>query len=160
MPSMRDARSCPGGLVLLSTLLVAGCSRSDPALQVAVDAQLAVDSATAPLSLDVSVMRGVVRLAGEVTSREQQRRAVDVARSVKGVKEVVDEMHLGDAAVATTVKQMLAADPVVGKIAIEVDSSNGHVRLMSDQTNKDERTRAIEIAKKVDGVTTVEDRMR
>lgn len=160
MPSMRDLRSYCGGLVLLSAMLLAACSRSDPALQIAVDSQLAVDATTATLSVDVYVTRGVVHLAGEVTSRQQQRRAVDVARSVRGVKGVVDEMRLSDAAIAAAVKQMLAADPVVGRIPIEVDSTNGHTRLISDQTNKEERTRAVEIAKKVDGVTQVEDRMR
>lgn len=147
-------------IVVLSGLIIATCGRSDPALQTAVDSQLSVDSVTAPLSLDVSVTRGVVHLAGEVTSREQQRRAVEVARGVKGVKDVVDEMHLSDATIAATVKRLLAADPVVGKIPIDVDSTNGYTRLMSEQTNKDQRARAVEIARTVDGVTQVEDRMR
>jgi osmotically-inducible protein OsmY len=69
-------------------------------------------------------------------------------------------MHLSDAAVAAAVKQALQADPVIGKVPIDVDSVNGYTRLMSDQTTKDDRTRALELAKKVDGVTQVEDRMR
>jgi osmotically-inducible protein OsmY len=146
--------------VLLFSALLVACSRTDPGIQAAVDSQLSVDSATAPLSLDISVTRGVVRLAGEVASREQQRRAVELTRSVRGVKNVVDDMHLSDAVVAAAVKQALLADPIIGKVPIDVDSTNGYTRLMSDQTTKDERTRAIEIARKIDGVTTVEDRMR
>src|SRR6185503_6618615 len=145
--------------VLLSSALLAACTRTDPGIQAAVDSQLAVDSATATLSLDISVTRGVVHLAGVVASREQQRRAVELTRSVRGVKDVVDEMHLSDTAIAAAVKQALLADPIVGKIPIEVDSTKGYTRLMSDQTTKDERTRAVEIAKKIDGVTQVEDRM-
>jgi osmotically-inducible protein OsmY len=146
--------------VLLSSALLTACSRTDPAIQAAVDSQLAVDSATATLSLDISVTRGVVHLAGVVVSRDQQRRAVELTRSVRGVKDVVDEMHLSDAVIAAAVKQALLADPLVGKVPIDVDSTNGYTRLMSDQTNKEERTRAVELAKKIDGVTQVEDRMR
>jgi osmotically-inducible protein OsmY len=146
--------------VLLVSVLLTACTRTDPSIQAAVDSQLSVDSATAALSLDISVTRGVVRLAGVVASRDQQRRAVELTRAVRGVKDVVDEMHLSDAAVTAAVKQALLADPIVGKIPIDVDSTNGYTRLMSEQTNKEERARAVELAKKIDGVTQVEDRMR
>jgi hyperosmotically inducible protein len=147
-----------GAIVLC--LLTAACGPTDPAIQTAVDAQLAVDTVTAPLSVDISVNRGVVRLSGEVESRDQQRRAVELARSVRGVKNVIDEMHLGDAAIVAAVKRALAADPLVGKIPIDVDASAGNIRLRSDQTGKDDRTRAVEVASKIDGVTHVEDLMR
>jgi osmotically-inducible protein OsmY len=146
--------------ILLVIVPFAACTRTDPAIQAAVDSQLSVDSATASLSLDISVTRGVVHLAGVVASRDQQRRAVELTRTVRGVTDVVDEMHLSDAAVAAAVKQALQADPIIGKVAIDVDSTNGYTRLMSDQTTRDDRTRALELAKKVDGVTQVEDRMR
>ena len=141
-------------------LVATACGETDPALQTAVDAQLSVDTSTAPLSVDISVNRGVVRLSGEVESRDQQRRAVELARSVRGVKGVTDEMRLSDAALVATVKRALAADPLVGKIPIEVNASAGNVRLTSDQTGKDDRTRAVDVASKVDGVTHVEDLMR
>jgi osmotically-inducible protein OsmY len=146
--------------MLLTGELLASCARTDPAIQAAVDSQLSVDGATASLSLDISVTRGVVRVAGVVASRDQQRRAVELTRSVPGVRDVVDNMHLSDASVAAAVKQALAADPIVGKVPIEIDSTNGYTRLMSDQTSKEERTRALELARKIDGVTQVEDRMR
>ena len=146
--------------VLLFGALLTACTRTDPAIQAAVDSQLSVDSATSALSLDISVTRGVVHLAGAVASREQQRRAVELTRTVRGVKDVVDEMRLSDATVTAAVKQALQADPMIGKVPIDVDSTNGYTRLMSDQTTKDERTRALELAKKIDGVTQVEDRMR
>jgi osmotically-inducible protein OsmY len=146
--------------ILLFGALLAACTRTDPSIQAAVDSQLSVDSVTAALSLDISVTSGVVHLAGVVESRDQQRRAVELTRTVRGVKDVVDEMHLSDAAVAEAVKRALQSDPIIGKVPIDVDSTNGYTRLMSDQTTKDDRTRALELAKKVDGVTQVEDRMR
>ena len=163
MPSMHDVRSssvAPLFIVLIAGALLTACSQTDPSIQVAVDAQLAVDGTTAPLSIDVSVSRGVVYLAGEATSRDQRSRAVELARSVRGVKNVVDDMHLSDAVITATVKQMLAADPLVGKIPIEVVTTNGRTSLSSAQTSKEDRIRAVDIAKKVEGVTQVEDLMR
>ena len=112
------------------------------------------------LSLDISITRGVVRLAGEVTSREQSRRAVELARSVDGVKDVLDDMYLSDEAIIAAVTRVLAADPLVGRAPIEVDSNGGNIRLRSDQTDKDQRARAMELSAMVDGVNQVEDRMR
>jgi hyperosmotically inducible periplasmic protein len=145
---------------MLLCVIPAACGRTDPAVQIAVDAQLAASVETALLSLDISVNRGVVRLAGEVTSRDQQRRAVELARAVDGVKDVIDEMYLGDGAIVTAVREALASDPLVGKVPIDVDARGGHVRLMSEQTDKEQRARAMDLAAKVDGVKDVEDRMR
>ena len=44
------------------------------------------------LGLDISATRGVVRLEGEVNSSAQRQRAIDLARAVAGVKDVVDAM--------------------------------------------------------------------
>ena len=147
-------------IILIAAARLTACTQTDPSIQVAVDAQLAVDATTAPLSIDVNVSRGVVHLAGEVTSRDQRNRAVELARSVRGVKDVVDDMHLSDAVITATVKRMLAEDPLVGKIPIEVVTNNGRTSLSSAQTSKEDRIRAVDIAKKVDGVTQVEDLMR
>jgi osmotically-inducible protein OsmY len=157
-PREGGSRTVPAAIALC--LLLVACGPTDPAIQTAVDAQLAVDTVTAPVSIDISVNRGVVRLSGDVESRDQQRRAVELARSVRGVEHVIDEMRLSDAAVVAAVKRALAADPMVGKIPIDVDSSAGNIRLKSDQTGKDDRTRAVEVASKIDGVANVEDLMR
>ena len=164
MPSMLRVRwSRPPvrwGVVIAICLSGAACRPADPALQIAVDERLARDPVTAPLNIDISVTRGVIHLAGEVTSRNQQRHIVELARSVDGVKDVVDEMHLSDAAIVAAVKRALSDDPLVGKIPIDVTSSRGTVSLMSDQTDKEQRARAREISAKVDGVKQVEDLMR
>lgn len=146
--------------LMLISMLTSACGGTDPAIQVAVDKALLADTSTAPVSLDISVNRRVVRLTGEVASRDQERRIVAVARSVRGVKDVIDAMYLGDAAVVDAVKQALRADPLVGRIPIEVDGSRGNIRLISDQTGPDDRKRAIAIAAQIDGVKQVEDRMR
>ena len=159
--SSRSERSLGVSVVLLLCVGVhAACGRTDPAVQIAVDQRLSADAETAPLSLDISINRGTVRLAGEVSSREQSRRAVELARSVAGVKDVLNDMHLSDATIVAAVRRALAADPLVGKVPIEIDANRGNIRLMSDQTDKAQRARAMELSAQVDGVTHVEDRMR
>ena len=166
MPFMLRRRSTCGtrvrcAVVLLSALSVTtACGRSDPAIQTEVASQLVVDSATASQSLKVSVTRGVVRLTGAVDSREQRRRAIEIARGTRGVKDVIDAMYPSDATIVAAVKKTLAADPLVGRIPIEVESTGGKIRLMSDQTTKADRARAVEISSKVEGVKHVEDLMR
>jgi hyperosmotically inducible protein len=141
-------------------VLAFGCGRTDPALLSAVSAQLAVDPTIATLRLDVSVARGVVHLRGDTNSRAEQERAIEIARAVRGVREVVNEMHISDERIAENVRKALTADQVLVDVPIDVDSADGHVRLHSSQTNSDQRQRAVQLAKAVEGVTSVEDRMR
>ena len=139
---------------------MAGCGTTDPALLITIDSRLAADPATAMLGLDISVSRGVVRLEGEVNSSAQRRRAIDLSRAVAGVKNVIDAMYPGDDAIAAAIRQALASDPLVGRIPITVTARQGTVQLISDQTGKEDRIRAVEIAARAEGVKKVVDLMR
>jgi osmotically-inducible protein OsmY len=147
---------------LLFTLMVcaAACGRPDSEVEAAVKAQLAKDSVTAPLKLSLEVRRGVVYVVGETRTFAEQERVTEIARSIEGVKDVTNAMRITDGVLVEEVKKALAADPVVASVPIDVDSRNGFVRLMSDATNREQRERAVALAKKVDGVKNVEDRMR
>jgi hyperosmotically inducible protein len=146
-------------LCMIAGLSVA-CIPSEEDIRTEVRTRLATDPATQALPLSVSAEDRVVYLSGRTATKEQQQRALDLAREVKGVKLVVNDMFVNNAELADKVKAALAADATVGKVPIEVDANGGFVRLMSDQTNKDERTRIVEIASAVEGVEKVEDRMR
>ena len=138
----------------------AACGRTDPALLAAVSAQLAADPTIAPLRIDVSVARGVVHLRGDTNSRVEQERAIEIARAVRGVRDVVNEMHISDERITENVKKALGTDQMLTGVPIDVDATDGHVRLHSSQTNRDQRERAVQVTKAVEGVTSVEDRMR
>src|SRR5688572_18668089 len=147
-------------LVCVAGLIVA-CGRTDSELQAAVDAELAIDESTGTVAFDVGVANGVVSLAGAVRTLEQQRRAVAIARDVDGVKDVNDEsVYLDNAVLAEAVKTALASDPMVGRIPFTVNARHGTVELVSDQTNEQDRTRAVAVASAVRGVKRVEDLMR
>ncbi len=157
-----DAARRLGPLTLLCTVLglSIACGRSDSEVQGAIQSQLAKDPVTAPLKLSVDVAKGVVTLAGETKTGAEQARATEIARSTEGVSDVVNAMRINDGTLADAVRKALAADPVLAGVPIEVDSRNGYVRLISNDTNRDQRERAFAVASKVDGVKEVEDRMK
>ncbi len=146
--------------VLLACATVAACGRSDATVQGDLQKQLADDPATAGARLTVTVNEGVAQIKGETDTLPQQRRAVDIARAVKGVKDVQSEMRLTDAALIEEVKKAIAADPSVSQVPLRLEVQNAEVKLHSDQTNGDQRTRLKEIAASVPGVAHVEDDMK
>lgn len=159
LTGLRSRAALGSGLLAIS-LLITACGRTDPALLSAVSAQLSADPAIAALRLDVSVSRGVVVLQGDTSSKAEQDRAVEIARAVRGVRDVVNEMRISDEAIANNVKKALASDQMLAGVPIEVDSTDGHVRLHSSETVREQRERAVQLASAVEGVTAVEDRMR
>lgn len=55
---------------------------------------LIADSTTKAHQIEVETYRGTVQLSGFVDSAEQRRRAVEIARSVEGVRHVKNSLEL------------------------------------------------------------------
>ena len=62
---------------------------------------------------------------------------------------------IDDATVTTHVKTSLLNDPVVGGLRIDVDTFKGVVTLSGRVTTKEQEAKAIELARKIGGVTDV-----
>jgi hypothetical protein len=154
----REAGSKLAAVCLVA--LCAACGPSEADIRREVRARLDADRATAPLALSIEVKRQVVYLSGKTATPMEQQQAVALAKGVKGVKLVVNDMWLNNNALADKVKEALGHDEVIGKIPIDVEAQGGLVRLSSDQTNREERERIIKIASAVEGVAEVEDRMK
>ena len=153
----RGAHLC---VLLAAAVTLPACTRADADVRTDVETQLAVDPATADAKVVVTVAGGVAKITGEMSSRTQEQRIIAVATEIRGVKQVTTELRLADTAVVAAIKQVLAADPVIGRIPVDIAASDGLVNLRSDQTVKSERERIIELTSKVDGVTRIEDWMR
>lgn len=65
----------------------------------------------------------------------------------------------GDAAMTAKVKAALMAEPGIDSLQIDVDTSNGRVTLTGEVDNPQNRQRALQVARGVDGVSGVVDRM-
>ena len=68
----------------------------------------------------------------------------------KTVNDTID-----DATISTRVKTSLLNDPVVGSLRIDVDTFKGVVTLSGRVKSKEEEAKAIELARKIGGVTDV-----
>jgi hyperosmotically inducible protein len=145
-------------LAVLLGLAAAACSRSDADVQTDLQRQLSADTATAGIT--ATVTEGVARLSGVTKAKAQQDRALDIARSVKGVKEVQSSLRMDDATLADEVKKTIAADASVSAIPLTVEVRDGEVKLFSDKTNSDQRAKLVQLAGTVYGVTHVEDDMK
>ena len=81
-------------------LMQAVCPAKDPpqitddTISDAVRVKLAGDQLVGVLNFDVTVKQGVVTLAGSVEQKSLKARAEHVARKVKGVKQVVNNIEI------------------------------------------------------------------
>jgi osmotically-inducible protein OsmY len=143
-----------------ATVLFAACAVSDEDIHREIQTRLATLPMTEGRPPVIDVQQGVVRLSGKAATRDVQEQAMRQARSVKGVKVVVNDMWSSNTALIEKVKAALAVDPLVGAIPIQVDARVDTVYLMSDRTNEGHRKRAIQVAMAVEGVNRVEDLMK
>jgi len=98
---MRQVFGHAWGVVLLAMVL-AGCGHPDAGIQTAVRANLAADTSVPADEITVEAEHGVVRLTGTVETQVARRRALEIARETRGVRDVVDELQIVPGAEATT----------------------------------------------------------
>jgi hyperosmotically inducible protein len=67
--------------------------------------------------------------------------------------------YIDDAAITTTVKAKLVAEKAANFTRISVETNNNIVTLTGDVESRDEKERAERIAKQVDGVKSVENKL-
>jgi len=94
-------------VVLLVALYLSGCtsitgetmgqSIDDTTITTTVKSKLAVDKASSLARVGVETTRGVVQLTGVVESAAMKDKAAAVARSVDGVKNVVNNLQIQSA---------------------------------------------------------------
>ncbi len=132
---------------LLASLIAAGslvaCNRAEEPRTAgqAVDQTIAkTESATRELAADT---RAAANRAATVTA-DATAKASDSVR---------------DAAITMEVKAMLAKDPNLSALAIDVDTSGGRVALKGTAPTSTAKDRATELARAVSGVTTVENQL-
>jgi osmotically-inducible protein OsmY len=138
-----------GVRAVVNNLVVKPVERSDEAILADVKQALMIDPATDAYNVLPSVKDGVVTLTGAVDSWQEKQLCQDVVQSVKGVKDVHNEMSVTvketrpDQEIATDIKRRLAADVWVGESLLTVDVQDGKVTLQGIVGSAMEKSRAV-----------------
>jgi osmotically-inducible protein OsmY len=158
--------------LLAAAPLFAACSTTKPlsmqiddaAIKTEVLARLSSNGRTNPFRLDVQVSEGVVHLAGTVDDAEERRLAEHEARSVQGVRQVINDIKIGDVsggrmlddgAITARVKAKLAASAEINPFNVDVATAQGVVSLVGRVKTERQKEEAERIAGETEGVRGV-----
>jgi hyperosmotically inducible protein len=141
---------------------------NDAFLTTAVKAKLITVDINSAASLGVRVKDGVATLTGSVRDAKARAKTVAAARSVHGVREVRDQLHidsrvpdigqrLGDAALAGRIAGAIFTQ--TGTTGVKVDVHAGVVTLSGHITDPKVRNAAVDTARNTSGVQSVIDQM-
>jgi osmotically-inducible protein OsmY len=133
---------------------------SDQGITDAVADELAMDFAVTGATINVSTTDGVVTLSGTANNLLAKKRSARIARTVKGVRAVVNDIEVlpvvrTDAQIADDVKTALLMDPAADSYEITARVNNGTVTLSGTVESWQERNLAEKVARGVRGVRSV-----
>ncbi|MFN3921787.1 MAG: BON domain-containing protein [Caldimicrobium sp.] len=141
-----------------------GTQVDDAIITTKIKAKLIEDPITKARKIDVDTVNGVVTLTGLVESEEEIKRAISIASSTEGVKKVVNNLKIGkrgikgyisDKEITIKIKTKFLSDPEIKAFSIDVDTVNGIVTLTGIVDKEEQKKRAVELAKSVEGVKQV-----
>lgn len=166
-----------GGCAVVAPLSVAGAGSAvsdERTLGVQVDDKVILTrikkeqaESSAPgmwLNVDVSVLEGRVLLVGCLPNHEAVDEAMRISWSIKGVREVINELEVGGITFSQGAQDSFIANQVRARLLVEKNflSSNynisvfkGAVYILGIGQSQDEKSRAISIASSVSGVKKV-----
>ncbi|MFN3504998.1 MAG: BON domain-containing protein [Caldimicrobium sp.] len=141
-----------------------GTQVDDAVITTKIKVKLLEDPITKARKIDVDTVNGIVTLTGLVESQEEINRAVAIANSTPGVKKVVNNLKIGqrgikgyitDKEITMKVKAKFLADPDIKAFSIDVDTLNGVVTLTGIVEKEEQKKKAVELAKSVEGVKQI-----
>lgn len=147
-----------------------GTEIDDTLVTTKVKAALLNDQEIKGLGIKVETRKGTVQLSGFADNQAQIDRVISVARGVEGVAGVENGLSLkqgkvtvgnkvDDGIVTAKVKSALLSDPSVKAFDIAVATSKGEVQLSGFVDNQMQIDHAIEVARGVEGVQAVNNKM-
>ena len=166
----REEPATPATAATAAPKTTVGTEIDDTVVTTKVKSALVADQEVRGVELKVETRKGVVQLSGFANNQAQLDRAITVARGIEGVKSVENGMTLkegkstvgnkvDDGIVTTKVKSALLADPSVKSFDIAVATNKGEVQLSGFVDNQSQIDQAILLARGVEGVQGVENKM-
>jgi hyperosmotically inducible protein len=84
--------------VLAAAIMTVACAQTDAGITTNVKTKLAADDTVKAYQVDVDTRNGVVTLSGNVESAAAKEQAIQIARQTDGVRDVIDQIRVGEAA--------------------------------------------------------------
>jgi len=149
----------------------AGETIDDGVITARVKTALIEDDRTKARQIDVDTYEGNVQLNGFVDTAAARTAAVQVARNVKGVRSVKNNLQIraadrtvgqtfDDATITARVKTALIGDPRTKAFRINVTTNDGIVQLGGSAPSREGKAAAEELARSVPGVKDVSNDLR
>lgn len=146
--------------------ITVGTEIDDSVVTTRVKSALLADDDIKGFEIKVETRKGEVMLTGFVDSQVQLDRAASVAGRTEGVKSVDNKLSLktgsstvgnkvDDSVITTRVKAALLADPSIKSLDISVVTRKTAVQLSGFVNNQGQIDRAVEVARGIEGVTSV-----
>jgi osmotically-inducible protein OsmY len=135
---------------------------TDSRITTAVEDEILFDMAVDLNDIDVKTTEGIVTLTGVVDNIMAQKRAAKLAKTVKGVRSVVNRIKVipsvfrTDTAILHDVETALLRDPATKSFAIDTAVSNKQVTLTGTVGSWQQKQLAEKVAGNVRGVKAVE----
>ena len=117
------------------------------------------------IDIDTSVVEGMVLLTGIVKNQESRIEAVKIVWEVEGVKEVINEIEIGDKTsikeyandvwITTQIKALAAKDIGLRSISYNIETIRGKVYLTGITSRPEQLEILVKIIKSVKGVKEV-----
>jgi osmotically-inducible protein OsmY len=139
-------------------------AEADTDIATAVSLQLLFDQGVPSHLIDVESVEGIVTLSGTVSNVMARERAARVATTVRGVRSVVNEIDVKtderpDEALANDVERAFVMNPVTESWEIDADVEDGRVTLTGMVESWQEKQLAARVARSVNGVAEVDNRI-
>ena len=156
------AESVKGVRSIVNNINVQTVARSDEEIRKDVESALLMDPAADSYEVKTAVSGGVVTLSGVVQSFQEQSLAMQLARQVRGVKDVKSDITVKykltrpDPEIVADAKRAIENDAWIEPSKVNVTVANGKVTLTGSVGSAAEKTRARTLAW-VMGVNSVDD---
>lgn len=134
---------------------------TDKEISNAVDNELLFNATTPSYLIDVTSNEGIVTLEGTVDNILAKDRAIKIARTVKGVRAIIDRIDVdtpnrSDDVLRNDVVYALLLDPATDSYQIEVEARNGIISLSGTVESWQEKQLSEYVTKGIVGVKDVE----
>ena len=147
-----------------------GTEIDDSVVTARVKSALLADNDTKSFDIKVETRKGQVQLSGFVDTQARIDNAIALTRKVEGVTSVENGMTLkdgkatvgnavDDGIVTAKVKSALLADPDIKSFDIAIATRKGEVQLSGYVNNQAQINRAIDIARGIEGVQSINNEM-